>query len=173
MLNANQTQCNATAKSTGQQCNNPAVSGSTKCRLHGGKSLRGVESPSFKGGRYSKYAPATMQEKISELDDYPLLDLVDELQTQRALLSQHMARHPDGVPMSENTISTMMSWLNSIGAMVERIMKIRNDTALTGAEIAHLKARTAELVVRYIDDPEKRRAFVIELFQLNQPERIE
>lgn len=50
-------QCNAKAKSTGQRCNNPAVSGSTKCRLHGGKSLKGQASPTYKHGGFSNYLP--------------------------------------------------------------------------------------------------------------------
>lgn len=50
-------QCNAKAKSTGERCNNPAVTGSTKCRLHGGKSLRGEASPTYKHGKFSNYLP--------------------------------------------------------------------------------------------------------------------
>lgn len=50
-------QCNAKAKSTGNQCQLPAITGSDKCRLHGGKSLKGESSPSFKHGRFSDYLP--------------------------------------------------------------------------------------------------------------------
>lgn len=166
-------QCDATAKSTGKQCSNPAVSGSSKCRIHGGKTPSGEALPQFKHGRYSKYAPQTMQSKMDELSDYPLLDLADELQAQRALLSQHMSRHPDGVPMSEHTIHMMMTWLNTIGVMVERITKIRNETALTGAEIALLKTRAVELVMKYIDNPDDRIEFVKELFQISEPAKLE
>lgn len=114
-----------------------------------------------------------MQSKMDELNDYPLLDLADELQQQRALAAEYLQRWRDGFPLQEQNISAMVSWFNTIGIMVERIMKIRNETALTGAEIALLKARTVNLVVEYIDDPQKRREFVQRLFQLSEPAQLE
>jgi hypothetical protein len=162
-------QCNAKAKSTGEQCRLPAITGGSKCRLHGGKSLKGVDSPVYKTGRYSKYVSHDIQANIADLDSYSLLDLADELQTQRALIAKYLDRFREGYPMQEQNIGTIVSWLNSVGIMVERMIKIRNETALTGAEIAHLKLRTADLVVKYIDDPERRRQFVSELFQIQQP----
>ncbi len=50
--------CNAKSKSTGQQCKQPVVKGSTKCRFHGGKTPKGIASPNFVTGKYSKYLPA-------------------------------------------------------------------------------------------------------------------
>lgn len=137
--------------------------------MHGGMTPKGVDSPQYKTGRYSKYINPKFQEKIDELGNYDLLDLADELQAQRMLIAEYMGRFQNGYPLQEQNIGAIISWLNSIGVMVERMMKIRNETALTGAEIAHLKMRTAELVTKYIDDPEKRRQFVIELFQVEQP----
>ena len=166
-------QCNAKAKRTGQRCRRVAVTGSTKCPLHGGKTPRGVASPHYKTGRYSKYVNPNISGKINDLDQYDILDLADELQTQRALIAEYLNRFQNGYPLQEQNIGAMISWLNSIGVMVERIIKIRNETALTGAEIAHLKLRTAELVTHYIDDPDKRRQFVIELFQIQQPAQLE
>jgi len=156
----------------GTPCQNYAMDNG-RCRMHGGKSLKGVESPIYEHGRYSKYAPTSLQDKIAELDNYNLLDLADELQTQRALIAQYLQRYKDGFPLQEQNMAAIISWLNSVGIMVERIMKIRNETALTSAEIALLKSRTAELVVKYIDDPQKRRQFVIELFQIEQPALLE
>jgi hypothetical protein len=152
----------------GQSCKNAPMQNG-RCRMHGGTTPKGVDSPQYKTGRYSKYVSQDLQSSIQALDEYPLLDLADELQTQRALLSEYLSRYQASGKMAEYSIGTVISWLNSIGVMVERMMKIRNETALTGAEIAHLKLRTAELVTKYIDDPEKRRQFVIELFQVQQP----
>lgn len=163
---------------SGSPCKRPAGWGTDhvgtgKCKLHGGASKKGVESATYEHGRYSKYAPQPIGSKVKELEAYPLLDLADELQQQRGLFATYLERFQNGYPLQEQNISAMMSWLNSIGVMVERMMKIRNDTALTGAEIALLKVRTADLVVKYIDDPDKRRAFVRELFQIDEPARLE
>jgi len=155
----------------GEPCkNNPMQNG--RCRMHGGLSPKGIESPHYNHGRYSKYAPESLQGKIADLGEYNLLDLADELQTQRALISEYIDRYKDGAKLSEQSMGMIISWLNSVGIMVERMMKIRNETALTGAEIAYLQMRTADLVVKYIDDPEKRRAFVIELFELDKPKQL-
>lgn len=169
--------CNAKTRSGGN-CKQPAGWGTDhvgegKCKLHGGSSLKGIESPRYETGRYSKYVPAKLQTYIADLDQYNILELADELQTQRALIADYLSRYRDGLPMQEQNIGTIIAWLNSIGITVERITKIRNETALTGAEIAHLKLRTAELVTRYIDDPEKRRQFVKELFQISEPAQLE
>ena len=50
-----------------------------------------------------------------------------------------------------------------VGKFSERINKMRNESALTGAEMAYLAARVADIVVRYIDDPDEQRAFVQDL----------
>jgi hypothetical protein len=47
--------CNATSKRSGNKCKSPAVTGNEKCRFHGGKSLKGFESPSLKTGAHSKF----------------------------------------------------------------------------------------------------------------------
>lgn len=169
--------CGGTTR-RGTPCSQPAGWGTDhvgngKCKLHGGASLKGAESPLYKTGRYSRYVPKSVQSKITELDKYPLLDLADELQTQRALIADYLERVQKGYPLQEQNIDLLVSWMNKVGVMVERIMKIRNETALTSAEIAHLKLRTVDLVTKYIDDPEKRRQFVIELFQIEQPALLE
>lgn len=38
-------------------CTKAPVTGRKRCKLHGGKSLRGVEAPGFKHGRHSAYIP--------------------------------------------------------------------------------------------------------------------
>jgi hypothetical protein len=44
--------CNAKTRAGGLCQNAPMANG--RCRMHGGKSLRGIASPRYKHGRYSK-----------------------------------------------------------------------------------------------------------------------
>lgn len=166
------TQCNAKAKSTGQQCRRNAMSGSTKCYVHGGATPRGVASPHYRHGRYSKYVPKDLEAKIQELDSFNILELADELQTQRALIAEYLERYRHGGNLEEGSISAIIAWLNSIGIMVERIYKIRNETALTGAEISYMKSRTADIVAKYIPDKAQQQAFIRDLFQLSEPAQL-
>ena len=47
----------------GNPCQKWPLNGRTRCKNHGGKSLRGVASPSFKNGRYSKMLPRDLIRK--------------------------------------------------------------------------------------------------------------
>ena len=85
-------QCNATAKSTGNPCRNPAVNGSTKCRLHGGKTPRGANSPNFKHGGRSKYIPQRIMGIYEELaDDTEYTDLRANMRLREMFIREKLA----------------------------------------------------------------------------------
>jgi hypothetical protein len=64
----------------GEPCGNEAINGASKCRFHGGASLIGVASPTFKHGRYSKHLPTRLAARYAEaLSDPQLLELRDEI----------------------------------------------------------------------------------------------
>ena len=76
MTFADAPKCTAKAKTTGKQCNNPAVSGSTKCRMHGGVTPKGEASPHFKHGKFSNYLPQRLlniYEDVQADDEHTLL----------------------------------------------------------------------------------------------------
>ncbi len=163
--------CGAKTRQGGKCQKSPMPNG--RCHLHGGKTPKGVDSVHWKHGRYSSYLPAHLQESIGELEQYSLLDLADELQTQRLLISSYMQKWRDGdQPMQEQNLSAMIGWMDTVGKMVERIMKIRNETAMTATEIAHLQAKTLDVARKYIDDPNLVRQFIIELFEVSEPSRL-
>lgn len=58
--------CTARSKRSGEQCRKDAILGSTKCHIHGGKSLVGASSPTFKTGRYSRYLPERLLGRYQE-----------------------------------------------------------------------------------------------------------
>lgn len=82
-------QCTAKAKNTGQRCMQPIVPGMTKCRYHGGKSLKGPDQPNWKHGRYSKYLPELVKARYETARRDPeLLGLREEIALIDARLSQ-------------------------------------------------------------------------------------
>lgn len=96
MLNANGAQCTAKSKSTGERCKNPCVTGSTKCRLHGGKSPRGASHPNFKTGQHSKYLPARLSAIYEEIeDDLEANVLSRNLRLREAFIRQQLAKLED------------------------------------------------------------------------------
>lgn len=72
--------CTAKSKRTGDPCQRPPIQGRTVCYHHGGMTLQGIASPTFKTGRYSKYLPNRLLERYREaLDDPELLALKDDI----------------------------------------------------------------------------------------------
>jgi hypothetical protein len=72
--------CKAKSKRSGEQCKKDAVRGREVCHIHGGKSLVGINSPTFKHGRFSKSIPARLSESYHEvLADPNKLALDNEL----------------------------------------------------------------------------------------------
>ncbi len=73
-------ECTAKSKRTGKLCGAQPMKGKTVCYHHGGKSLAGKDSPSYKTGRFSKYLPDRLAEKYEEaLSDPELISLSNEL----------------------------------------------------------------------------------------------
>lgn|SRR5574337_88324 len=157
-------QCTATSKRTGQQCQQPAMHGSTKCYHHGGATPRGAKSPHFKTGLYSKYASHEVGDKIEEYLAADPFDLTHELALTRALLADYLSRFQEHMPMGLDSIDGMTVLVDRIRKTVETIVKIRNDSALTAAEVTFLASRIVGLLDKYIDDPAKREACQQELF---------
>lgn len=90
------TVCGAKTRS-GELCKNPPVSGAKRCRMHGGKSLAGIASPSLKTGRYSKYLPDRLMERYqSALTDGDLLAMSEEIALVDARLADLLARVDTG-----------------------------------------------------------------------------
>jgi hypothetical protein len=70
--------CGAKTRSGGT-CKRAAMPNG-RCNLHGGKSPKGIESPSFKHGRYSKYLPSRLAARYTEAQQDPaLLELRAEI----------------------------------------------------------------------------------------------
>jgi hypothetical protein len=70
--------CGAKTRSGGECTQPPMPNG--RCRLHGGKSLRGVEHPNFQHGRYAKdLLPSLQQDYCRTLADPRILALKDEI----------------------------------------------------------------------------------------------
>ena len=134
-----------------------------RCHLHGGNSLQGVDHPNFKHGRYVKFTNQKLRSKIEAFEEHDPLDLLDELTVQRTLFADYLERFRTA-KLKAIDINSLMGWAAEIGRMVERIMKIRNDSALTAAEVKLLKARLLDVVPRYIDDPDQQTQFIIDLF---------
>lgn len=89
--------CGAKTRSGGVCHNKPMRNGSNRCRLHGGATPRGMASPHFKTGRYSRYLPARLQERYHEAEsDSSLLELRGEISLMDARTAEILTNLQDG-----------------------------------------------------------------------------
>lgn len=73
------------------------MTGSTVCYMHGGKSPKGIASPSFRHGRYSKYLPARLAERYDDARNDPdALALKDERALLEARLTEVLQQVSEG-----------------------------------------------------------------------------
>jgi hypothetical protein len=87
--------CGAKTRS-GRPCGHPAMANG-RCRYHGGKSLGGIASPTFKTGRYSKYLPTRLMSRYQEaLRDPEALRLNSEIALIDARLQDVLRRVDSG-----------------------------------------------------------------------------
>lgn len=134
--------------------------GSGRCRLHGG-----AGGSSIKHGRYSVKHRQSLAVKLEQFEGDPTpYDLDSELAMMRALFQEYLARFDDGVKLPHDDINRLMAMLETVSKLVERIMKIMNDTALTQAELAYIKTRMADELPHYIPDVADQIAFVRAIF---------
>jgi hypothetical protein len=135
----------------------------SKCRFHGGKSTG--PNPTH-GRRVSPNNPARIRlseraAKFAAMADP--LDLNTELAFCRALFSEWLDQH-DATELEPSDRTQALEIIGATGALIERVERIRNATALTQAEVKYLHARIADLLIKYLE-PEKRLAFLAELRQ--------
>lgn len=139
MWNEQAAQCTAKSKSTGERCKNPCVTGSTKCRLHGGKSLKGAEHPQFKDGRYSKYMPVRLQAIYQEIEQ----DLEANILSRNIHLREALIRQK--LEMLEDAPDSQQAW-NELRTLVDDV-----HTAYNKMDDAKMTL-TLEKINRVIDE---------------------
>ena len=157
-------QCTATSKRSGERCRKPAMKGRTVCRAHGGATPRGIASPHFRHGRWSKDLPAQLAVRYDEaLSDPELLSLRDEVALVDAQISTVLETPGDASPWKE------------LGRLVEQRRR------LTETEVRHqvlagqmlalnealaFAAALAAAVRKNVHDPAVREAIQREMEQL-------
>jgi hypothetical protein len=89
--------CGAKNKQNGGACQNAPVTGRTRCRMHGGKSLVGSACPHYRSGRYSAYVPERLRERYQQAEtDQELLSLRSEVALVDARLADLLSRVDTG-----------------------------------------------------------------------------
>ena len=82
----------------GQFCPNYPVNGSTRCRLHGGKSLKGIAHPNWKGGKNPERLVDVLPERLKEAGTRAARDpTLGSLRGQMAVLEARLVELLDNI----------------------------------------------------------------------------
>jgi len=140
--------CNAKTR-RGTPCRKwPTRWNGKRCYLHGG--APGSGRPPITG-RYSEVARGALREKYQHfLGDENWRDLACEVAIERALFAEYLSNIPEGGAPGREDVERMVSWLDKIGRMVERIGRLENATALTAREVQLLETIIVTLLYDYL-----------------------
>lgn len=136
-----------------------------RCYLHGGATPSGEQSANFKHGRYSEYFQGRLASKLAqqEAEKGDPLDLVPELQVQRAMLAEYIEQISSEPEITLDEIKGALTLAGDVVRTGALIAKARNEGALTRTEILFILAGMRSILEKYVPDPEQRHAFIDEL----------
>lgn len=156
----------------GRTCQKPPMANG-RCRLHGGRTPSGPDSPHFKHGKFAYAFKGRMAEKFqSALLDTQPLELMAELAVQRSVLDQYLEQATGRQRLTAADAERISSLTQDVVRTAATIAKMRNDEALTATEIKFLQVGMMRLLEKYVIDSNARRNFIRELAGLI-PRRID
>jgi hypothetical protein len=148
-------------KTDGSLCQCEILMANGRCRVHGGAST----GRPIVHGFYSKNLRADLREKLETAGELVNpLDTTEELAIDRAILLQFL-ENCTGTALSAEVTGHIIKMTGEIVRKATLMIKSRNETMLTAAEVIHIKAGMEQLVDKYID-PDKRGAFFADLRKL-------
>lgn len=147
----------------GGTCKKAPLKGKKRCKLHGGATPSGPANASYKHGRYAKVFRGELADKfLRASEETAPLDLLPELAVQRAVLAQQID-NVSGSRMTLDELKSISFLAEDVVRTAAAIAKVRNDTALTAAEIKFIQLGMMRLIEKYVTDPNRRRNFIEEL----------
>ena len=133
--------CEAKTRNGGT-CKSPAMENG-RCRMHGGKSKKGIEAGAYKHGLYSKYAGSQLKDVLSELDNVSSDELINpdnEIKLMQALILKCKAL--------ENGFQDLRD-LDTISKIIDRLITAKQRSMMIMIEQQRLVPATD--IERFLD----------------------
>lgn len=147
-------QCNAKTRGGGR-CKNPPVRGSKRCRMHGGNSLRGINSPRYKHGLYSKYAGQSLRDVLGDLEGVPSDELINpenEIRLMQALILSAQALKKGISDLKD--LDTMSKIIDRLVSAKQRsmVIQIEQRRLIPASDIEAFLAWLENLLIERVGD---------------------
>jgi hypothetical protein len=156
-------QCTAKSKTTGERCKQPAVEGRKVCRFHGGLSLQGPESATWKHGKYSKVVmPETLRKHVERLAGDPdALSLRRSVDRIRAMQDELLEAVGEDGAIDSKTRRTLVELIEQERRQVESWNRILTSTTIPQAAVVALLVDLQRKLIETLDDESDRRKLAV------------
>ena len=136
--------------------------GEGACKFHGG--LAGAPPTT---GAKSKIARRRLSDDINaflEKDEGRLMDLRYELAAVRVLFQEFIDKFPEADDERYGIeVNRAMAMVGTIGSLVDKISRIEARNTLTASQVMYLRATIADILIKYVMDPDRRERAIKEL----------
>lgn len=158
--------CGAKLRGKNAHCQKPPMANG-RCRLHGGKTPSGPDSPHFKHGQFAYAFRSRMAERFTQIQQggNPL-DMVPELNVQRTMLDEYIAQATGRRKVRLTDLMNAADMAKEVVKSAATIAQTRQKQAMTLAEIKFFQKSILLLMERYVPDPNQRRNFIAEIIAL-------
>ena len=105
-----------------------------------------------------------IDEYIESGDRDSMLDLTYELAALRVLFQELVEHFPDPTDQKYTIqVSRAVTMIQATGSLVDKISKIQSRNNITAAQVMYLRAVVADILAKYLTDPDYRERAVKEL----------
>lgn len=164
--------CGAKLRGKNAFCQKPPMANG-RCRLHGGTTPSGPDSPHFKTGKWAYAFKNRMAKRFSELQkDKNPLDMIADLNVQRTMLDEYVAQTTGRKKIRLSDLRNAADMAKDTVKSAAIIAQTRQKNALTLAELRFIQKGMMMLLEKYVPDPDQRRNFIADLTALI-PEPVE
>lgn len=141
-----------------------------RCRAHGGGNQKQIAIAISRTAGSSYILRREVAAKFRAFNNLSdRLDLSDEIDLFRSYLAAALEKWQEKGELELEEVEWVMTAIEKLARLVETVVRIRNTTALTIADIVYLQAGIAKLFKTYVP-PEQHRRALEELFALTQTE---
>ena len=138
--------------------------GEGACKTHGGTDKRARA----KNGQNSIASQNELKSRINAYiesgDRDSMLDLTYELAALRVLFQELVEHFPDPTDKSYTIqVSRAVTMIQATGSLVDKISRIQSRNNITAAQVMYLRAVVADILAKYLTDPDYRERAVKEL----------
>ena len=163
--------CKAKAKQTGKRCKRSPTPGREVCRLHGGATPRGIDSPHFKHGRYSKAVPDRLIEQYeASRTDPDLITMRDDISLTDARIMDQIGL-ADADPVIWDSITDLIEKRRKL-CETERRRLYDLQTTMTAEQAMTMITALINIISHYINDSVIRDAIVRDIRDIIQDQKV-